>query len=860
MRTRYTTWKGGLYAALMAYGLGAGLLSAQNAEEGLIRVNQRYFIESKGQWPELVLFLARLDGLDFWITREGMTLNFFQRREISLAGGRSEPLCRGEFRERGYEVVGHSVAVRLIGANPFSRAEGRQKQPGYHNYLIGSDPSRHASFVGLYWEVVVREVYPGVDMRYYFEGGRVRFDWVVGPDADAGRIRFAVEGADRVEVDGAGRLRFWTRFGEAGLADLRVYQGRDGHEVSAHFVRAGEGYAIALGPYDRTQTLVIDPLVYSTHLGESAKGTGIAVDGSGHAYVTGKTYSLDFPTTRGAYQTTNKGEDDIFVTKLSVDGGSLVYSTYLGGSEGDEAAGIAVDGSGYAYVTGKTYSSDFPTTSGAYQTTHRGNGDAFVAKLNVDGGGLVYSTYLGGSKDDEAAGIAVDASGHAYVTGIIYSSDFPTTSGAYQTTHRGNGGAFVAKLSVDGGSLVYSTYLGGSEQDEAYGIAVDGSGHAYVTGRTYSSDFPTTSGAYQVKDSEILHEYFQSYAFMTKLSVDGRALMYSTYLKIECDIDDYHTCLNRGSDIVVDGSGYAYVVESKELYQAVPSIHGPGWHEMGSQAVVKKLCPGKILSISLSSETGTDRQTVCVNTPIRAINYLMPGASGANAAGLPSGVSLSFSDGIATIQGTPKEAGIFTYTITAKNGCGSATGTLTVRPNTAITLTSAPGTHTQTVCVNTPVTPITYHVTEAAGAEVKGLPAGVTSRFENGTLTISGTPTEVGTFNYTVTPVGGCGSTSATGTIKVRPNTTAITLTSSPRTANQKVRVNKKPIKPITYSVVDATGAEAKGLPPGVTGSYAGGVFTISGTPTQTGVYNYVVLPVGGCGEAKGEGVITVRP
>ena len=225
---------------------------------------------------------------------------------------------------------------------------------------------------------------------------------------------------------------------------------------------------------------------------------GIAVDTSGNAYVTGYTCSSDFPTTAGAFQTTfGGGLTDAFVTELNPTGSGLVYSTYLGGSGYDDGFGIAVDASGNAYVTGFTDSTDFPTTAGAFQTTFGGFGDAFVTELNPTGSGLVYSTYLGGSDDDEGYGIAVDTSGNAYVTGYTHSSDFPTTAGAFQTTYGGDRDAFVTKLNPTGSGLVYSTYLGGSDCDFGVGIAVDTSGNAYVTGITFSSDFPTTAGAFQ---------------------------------------------------------------------------------------------------------------------------------------------------------------------------------------------------------------------------------------------------------------------------------------------------------------------------------------------------------------------------
>jgi hypothetical protein len=258
-------------------------------------------------------------------------------------------------------------------------------------------------------------------------------------------------------------------------------------------------------------------LVYSTYLGGTGLdgGSGIAVGFLGNAYVTGGTNSADFPTTAGAFQAT---PGPGFVTNLDPTGSTLVYSTYLVGASG---AGIAVDGTGNAYITGTTGSTDFPTTPGAFQPTIAGSGDAFVTKLDPTAATLVYSTYLGGSGSDDSFGIAVDGTGNAYITGTTGSTDFPTTPGAFQPTIAGTGDAFVTKLDPTGSTLVYSTYLGGSGGDEGRGIAVDGTGNAYVAGRTDSEDFPTTTGTGPPGSGD---------AFVTKLNPTGSGLVYSTYL------------------------------------------------------------------------------------------------------------------------------------------------------------------------------------------------------------------------------------------------------------------------------------------------------------------------------------------
>jgi hypothetical protein len=286
-------------------------------------------------------------------------------------------------------------------------------------------------------------------------------------------------------------------------------------------------------------------LVYSTYLGGSAGelGNGIAVDSSGNAYVTGYTESTNFPRKNPLQATYGGGFRDVFVTKLSADGQSLIYSTYLGGSGSDIGLSIAVDSSGNAYLIGVTDSQNFPTKN-PFQANPGGNSDAFVTKLSADGQSLVYSTYLGGTDAETGSGIAVDSSGNAYVTGETLSTNFPTKN-PLQASLSGGSDAFITKLSPNGQSLVYSTYLGGSGREFGFGIAVDASGNAYVTGQTTSTDFPTKK-PFQPSSGGGNFD-----AFVTKLSADGQSLLYSTYFGGN-DGDS-------GGGIAVDSSGNAYV-------------------------------------------------------------------------------------------------------------------------------------------------------------------------------------------------------------------------------------------------------------------------------------------------------------
>jgi Ca2+-binding RTX toxin-like protein len=257
-------------------------------------------------------------------------------------------------------------------------------------------------------------------------------------------------------------------------------------------------------------------LSYSTFLGafSTDRGFGIAVDGAGAAYVTGHTFATDFPTTPGAFDQTHNGDFDAFVTKLLPTGAALSYSTFLGGSSFDLGLGIAVDRARAAYVTGHTFdaATDFPTTPGAFDQTHNGDSDAFVTKLGPIGGALSYSTFLGGSSFDLGFGIAVDGDRLAYVTGFTQATDFPTTAGAFDQTHNGGSDAFVTKVGPTGAALGYSTFLGGSGEDQGFGIAVNGDGAAYVTGLTSSAtDFPTSPGAFDQSHNGRVD------AFVTKL-------------------------------------------------------------------------------------------------------------------------------------------------------------------------------------------------------------------------------------------------------------------------------------------------------------------------------------------------------
>src|SRR5262245_7874789 len=289
-------------------------------------------------------------------------------------------------------------------------------------------------------------------------------------------------------------------------------------------------------------------LAYSTFIGGSRNevGLGIALDGDGLAYVTGWTTSGDFPTTSGAYDRNQNGGYDTFVTKLNSQGSALGYSTFLGGSSHDTGSAIDVNSQGIAYVAGFTGSSDFPTTNGAYDRSHNGTLDGFVTKLNAMGSALGYSTFIGGNGFDYINDIAEEAD-LVYVTGQTNSSNFPTTPGAYDTSHNGLRDVFVTKLNALGTALGYSTFVGHSQDEEANAIVVT-NGVVSVTGWTLSASFPTTMGAYDRSHNG------GTDAFLFSLNAMGTSLAYSTFLG--------GSCYDEGEDILVDSAGLTYVTGS----------------------------------------------------------------------------------------------------------------------------------------------------------------------------------------------------------------------------------------------------------------------------------------------------------
>ncbi|MDS4041290.1 MAG: SBBP repeat-containing protein, partial [Candidatus Competibacter sp.] len=454
-----------------------------------------HFEPNRGQTDPAVRFLARGPGYGLFLTSTEAVLSL---RRGTPSAKTPSPLA-GEGRGGATESPTPPAVLRLNltgeQVNPEPPLVGQDALPGQSHYFRGNDPVRWQTHVPHYGKVAYRQVYPGIDWVLYGNPQRLEYDFVVAPGADPGLIRMRFDGAESMTLDDQGQLALKVEGGEVLQPRPVIYQIRDGERQSiaggyvlGHDADGAPLVGFEVAAYDPDRPLIIDP--------------------------------------------------------------TLVYSTYLGGSDFDEAYGIAVDSQGRAYVAGYTNSTDFPTAN-ALQNTLKVSSDAFVARLSAAGDTFEYSTYLGGSGVDYGYGIAVDSQGRAYVAGHTDSTDFPTVN-AVQSTPGGSfnpprtySDVFVARLSGAGDVLEYSTYLGGNNNDRGYAIAVDSTGRAYVTGYTSSANFPTANSLQAVLRGSMD-------AFVARFSPTGNALEYSTYLGGTGNNDS-------GTGVAVDSTGHAYV-------------------------------------------------------------------------------------------------------------------------------------------------------------------------------------------------------------------------------------------------------------------------------------------------------------
>ena len=520
------------------------------------------FNENAGQFAPGARFFAPSGpaGSALWLAGDALWLTLTEAEAIpaileSTVPGRPA-------RPRPQLRRGVHLRLSFVGANPHPRIEPFDRLDTVVSYFLGHDPAAWRVAVPVWGGVRYRDLYPGIDLELSGAGGQYSHRLVVHPGADLGRVRLRVEGAQslglrdgRLEIQTAAGPFFLPLFqlegsvpaGTRGLVHPRV-EGLD--VVSPLLLDAPSSSAMA------PESLV--DLRYSSYLGWSdvVYGAALDTDNTSSLYVAGYTVPLTFPSRAGACQDSIAGDQEIFVVKLNPEGTDLTYATFLGGTSDDAAEDLVVDTMGNAYLTGDTQSANFPTTEGVWDRQFDGFSDAFVVKLNPAGTDLVYSTLLGGTKDDDLGpfsegglALTVDGSDRAHVAGWTNADNFPVTAGVLQERFGGSkigGDAFLSKLSADGSDLVYSTYLGGDTEDAIESIALGEGGAVYATGHTTSADFPTTSGAYQTEGGGEHDD-----AFVAKVNGDATGLVYSTF--VGGSLGD------GASAIAMDSEGSAYV-------------------------------------------------------------------------------------------------------------------------------------------------------------------------------------------------------------------------------------------------------------------------------------------------------------
>gem|GEM_PF-1621721 len=552
-----------LSKTVMAEVVDPGISGYYDATQNMAKTDKKIQIQNKfGKIPltfedhsDSNGFLARGSGYQLWIGPTGSVMTLSKPAD-------PPETSESEIKKDKLSFESTRIRMKLEGANPSPQGTGLEKAITRTHYLNGNDPTKWRRNIPNYSKVEYKGVYPGVDVVYYGNQRKLEYDFIIQPGADYHSIQLAFEGTQGISLDAEGNLVLVTANGKVIQQAPIVYQEIDGKRITlqgAYLLAQNNQVQFQVNSYDPQYPLVIDPVLhYSTYLGATAHdlANAIAVNANGEVYVTGNTNSFDFPTAVNPYDSSINGQD-VFLSKLNATGDVLLYSTFLGGSGGDDAIDIAVDATG-VYIAGNTNSTNFPI-SNAYQAALSGSSDAFLLKLSVDGSSLLYSTYFGGSGSDNFQAIATDSSGIVYITGYTTTSNFPTTTGVHKENITGSSSdAFLIKINTTlsgTSSLEKSTLFGGDNSEEGLAITLN-SGNIYLAGITRSLSNIATSGAYD--ESFNGSAPIDSYIAIMDSSFN---LLYSTYFggagndyieKIEVDVSGSVYILGH----TFDGTGF----------------------------------------------------------------------------------------------------------------------------------------------------------------------------------------------------------------------------------------------------------------------------------------------------------------
>lgn len=595
---------------------------------GLHAQPQLHFVENRGQWASPVLFRADAPDAVLWCEQGAVLIDRFDAGAVAaLHAGRTGTTAPDAPRT----IAHHALRLKFPGASGPVRTEGLGVQRGGYNYFLGNDPARWASNAHAFSAVVQHDLYPGIDLRLRRGGEVLKYDIVVAPGADPRQVRLTYEGATELRLRN-GQLLVGTRFGHLVDEVPLAYQIRNGRQerVECRYALKGGTASFVLGSYDPALELVIDPtLAFSSYSGSTTDNFGYTAtfDDRGYLYSGSSAFGQGYPTTTGAYDVSWNGGTgnqnpgtDIALTKWDTTGSFLVWSTFLGGSGDDLPHSLIVNANNELIVLGTTGSTNFPTTTGAFQAsfgggtsfTPQGIGtryplgtDMIISRIAADGSQLLASTYIGGSGNDginNAAGlhfnyaddmrgeVELTPAGNILVASCTQSTDFPTTPGAYRTAFSGGThDAVLFELNPALTTLHWSTYFGGALADAAYSVELDGTGNIFITGGTTSVNLPTTPGA-----AMATFQGGAADAFVAKFNPNGTALLASTYYGSTAYDQFYFVSLDR------DGSVYLF---GQTAAEAGALISGATYFQSTGGQLLAKLS-NNLSTVVWSSRTG----------------------------------------------------------------------------------------------------------------------------------------------------------------------------------------------------------------------------------------------------------------
>ena len=554
-------------------------------------ISQQSFTENKNQWQNPVLFLSQLNGYNTWITIDGIVYDFVKQQNIvenNVAQNYSFADNKPPIDPDEEIIIGQVIKMTFVNGNKI-QVNSTNKLPGVKNYFLGDDKTRWASDVKSYGELILENVYDGIDYRMYFDENNLRYDFIIKPNSNPNSIKLKFQGQDKLAINSKGELVLSTILGDIENQKIYCYQVIEQKikQIECKFkLVAQDIVGFEISEYNKNYPLIIDPLIYSSYFGGSSNDECLAlkVDDNGYVYFTGNSRSTNYPTSTGAYQNVRVGSYDALITKVNQNGTGVVFSTYLGGQSSDYGMDITYDSNGNSYIIGRTYSNNFPITGGVIQERFSNEPyqpfyDVFVTKLNSTGSALIYSTYLGGTAHDEGNSISIDDNGNAYLTGTTNSTNFPVTAGVYQNTNAGGYDGFVCKINSNATAITYSSYIGGSSDERPTKMYLD-DGNIIICGNASSSNYPTSNGAFQTTLSGAPD------GFVTKFNSNATNISFSTYiggslneelnsLKVDSDGRVFLTGNTNSTDFPVTAGVYKdTLTNSHDIFVALLNSNG----------------------------------------------------------------------------------------------------------------------------------------------------------------------------------------------------------------------------------------------------------------------------------------------